>query len=166
MGTNRVVTGVMPLRRLCSWTLQEPEIERREYQDDSDVDYQPLPDVVPEEQDVRADHDGYQRDHVKHDDCASSHYFVLLCATEWSKSGAGCAADPRAVYPQRRQGQPPAGPGAWPGATSGLRHPARLDTCRYRNMMAVTRSSAIPWWISQPVERGRDNQWLPPSRKA
>src|SRR5262249_45778408 len=58
--------------------LQEPEIERREYQDNSDVYYQPLPEVVPEEQDVHADHDRYQREHVKHDGCLSSHRFVLL----------------------------------------------------------------------------------------
>jgi len=34
---------------LRSWTLQEPQIERREYQDDSDVYYQARPEVVPEE---------------------------------------------------------------------------------------------------------------------
>jgi hypothetical protein len=45
--------------------------------------------VVPEEQDVHADHDGYQREHVKHDGYPSSHRFVLLCATKRSKSGAG-----------------------------------------------------------------------------
>ena len=73
--------------------LQEPEIERREYQDNSDVYYQPLPEVVPEEQEVHADHDGYQGKHVKRDGCLSSHRFVLLGATEWSKSGAGCAED-------------------------------------------------------------------------
>ena len=43
--------------------------------------------MVPEEQDVHADHDGYQREHVKHDGCLSSHRFVLLCATEWRKNG-------------------------------------------------------------------------------
>ena len=77
------------MRRLRSWTLQEPQIERREHQDNSDVYYQPLPELVPEEQDVHADHDGYQREHVKHDGCLSSHRSFLLCATEWSKSGAG-----------------------------------------------------------------------------
>src|SRR5215813_10924913 len=80
------------MRGRRSWTLQEPPIERPEYQDNSDVYYQPLPEVVPEEQDVHADHDGYQREHVKRDCCLSSHRFVLLCATEWSKSGAGFPA--------------------------------------------------------------------------
>jgi hypothetical protein len=75
------------LRRPRSCTLQEPQIERREHQDNPDIYYQPLPEVVPEEQDVRADHDGYQREHVKHDDCLSPHRFVLLGATEWSKNG-------------------------------------------------------------------------------
>jgi hypothetical protein len=37
--------------------------------------------VVPEEQDVHAYHDGYQREHVKHDGYLS-HCFVLLSATE------------------------------------------------------------------------------------
>jgi len=74
------------LRRLRSWTLHEPEIERREHQDNADVHYQPLPELVPEEQDVHADHDGYQYEHVKHDGCRSSHRFVLLGAAEWSKS--------------------------------------------------------------------------------
>ena len=69
-----------------SWTLQEPEIERREYQDNSDVHHQPLPEVVPEEQDVHADHDGYHREHVKHAACPASHgcppshRFILVCA--------------------------------------------------------------------------------------
>jgi len=72
-----------------SRTLQEPQTERREHQDDPDVYYQPLPELVPEEQDVHSDHDGYQREHVKYDGCPSSHRSCLLCATEWSKSGAG-----------------------------------------------------------------------------
>src|SRR5262245_32644304 len=50
--------------RLRSWMLQEPQIECREHQDNSDVHYQPLPEPVPEEQDVHADHDGYQREQV------------------------------------------------------------------------------------------------------
>ena len=48
------------LRRPRSWTLQEPEVEAREYQDNSNVHYQALPEEVPEEQDVHADHDGVQ----------------------------------------------------------------------------------------------------------
>jgi hypothetical protein len=77
------------MRRLRSWTLQKPEVERREYQDNSDVYCQPLPEVVPEEQDVHDDHDGYHREHVKRDSCLSSHRFFLLCAAERSKRGAG-----------------------------------------------------------------------------
>jgi len=34
------------LRRLRSWTLQEPQVERREHQDDPDVHHQPLPEPV------------------------------------------------------------------------------------------------------------------------
>jgi hypothetical protein len=42
-------TALSILRRLRSWTLQEPQIERQEYQDDSNVYYQPRPEMVPEE---------------------------------------------------------------------------------------------------------------------
>ncbi len=38
--------------------LQERQIERREHQYNSDVNNQALQEVVPEEQDVHADHDG------------------------------------------------------------------------------------------------------------
>ena len=37
--------------------------KRREHQDDPDVYYQPLPELVSEEQDVHTDHDSYQREH-------------------------------------------------------------------------------------------------------
>src|SRR4029077_4595349 len=60
-------------------TLQEPEIERPEHQDNPDVCYQPPPGLVPEEQDVRTDNDGDQREHVQHDGCPSSHRPVLPC---------------------------------------------------------------------------------------
>jgi len=61
---------------------QEPQIERREYQDNSDVYHQPFPEPVPEEQDVHADNDGYQREPVKHDGCLSSHPAFLVLAAE------------------------------------------------------------------------------------
>jgi hypothetical protein len=51
---------------------------------------------VPEEQDIHADHDGYQREHVKHDGCRSSHRFVLLCAAERGKNGVGIPSSPAA----------------------------------------------------------------------
>src|SRR5450759_3710138 len=70
---------VSRMRRLHSWTLQEPEIEGREHQDNSDVYCQPLQELVPEEQDVYADHNGYQRVHVKHGGCLSSHRSFLVC---------------------------------------------------------------------------------------
>jgi hypothetical protein len=69
--------------------LQEPQIERREHHNDRDVYYQPRPELVSEEQDVHADHDGYHREHVKHNGYLSSHRFFLLYATERNKSGAG-----------------------------------------------------------------------------
>jgi hypothetical protein len=33
---------------------------------------------MPEEQDIHADHDGYKREHVKHDACLPSHRSILL----------------------------------------------------------------------------------------
>jgi len=69
------------VRRLRSWTLQEPQIDRRKYQNNSDVNDQPVPEVVPEEQDVHADHDGYHREHVKRDGYPVSHRFILVSTT-------------------------------------------------------------------------------------
>ena len=63
-----------------SWTLQEPQTECREHQNNPDVHHQPLPEPVPEEQDVHPDDDGYQRENVKHDSCLSFHrFFYYLC---------------------------------------------------------------------------------------
>ena len=59
--------------RLCSWTLQEPQVERPEHQDDPDVHHEPLPEPVPEEQDVYDNHDGHLGEHVERDGCLSSH---------------------------------------------------------------------------------------------
>jgi hypothetical protein len=56
---------------------EDQETERREPQNYPDVGYQPLREVVPEEQDVRADHDGYEREHVQHNACLSCHGVVL-----------------------------------------------------------------------------------------
>src|SRR6516225_10910741 len=73
--------------QIGSWTLEEPQIERPEHQDNSDVHHQPLPEPVPEEQDVHADHNGYQREHVKYHGRLSSHPSFLLRAAEWSELG-------------------------------------------------------------------------------
>jgi hypothetical protein len=78
------------LRRL---RFNEPQIERREHQDNSDVHHQPRPELVPEEHDVHADHDANQREHVKHDGNLSAHLSFLLRVTEWSQSGAWIADD-------------------------------------------------------------------------
>ena len=68
--------------RLRSWTLQEPQIDRRKYQHNSDVHDQPSPELVPEEQDVHADHDGYHREHVKRGGYPVSHRFILVFTTQ------------------------------------------------------------------------------------
>src|SRR5262245_50276524 len=86
-------------------------MERREHQDNSDVYYQPLPEAVPEEQDVHADHDGYQREHVNHDGRLSSHPSFLRRAAEGSQSGSRTtsvgskkASPYRRNYPKCRRG--------------------------------------------------------------
>ena len=61
--------------RLRLRTLQESQVERHEHQDDSDVYHEPLPESVPEEQDVHADHYSYQGEHIKHRGCLSPHRF-------------------------------------------------------------------------------------------
>jgi hypothetical protein len=59
-------------------SLQEPQIERPEHQDDRDVDKQALPEPMPEEQDVHAHHDHHEREHVKRDTGRRCHRFSLL----------------------------------------------------------------------------------------
>src|ERR1700735_698279 len=63
-----------PLR---SWVLQEPPVEGYEHQDDPDVDQQPWPELVPEEEDVHAHDHAHHGEHVKHDGDVSSHPFVV-----------------------------------------------------------------------------------------
>jgi hypothetical protein len=47
-----------------SRTLEEPQIETGKYQNNSDIHCQPCPELVPEEQNIHANHNGYQREHV------------------------------------------------------------------------------------------------------
>jgi hypothetical protein len=61
-----------------SWTFQKSPVEGCEQQDDSDVGHQPLPESVPEKQNVHGVHHGYQHKHAKHEGCLSSHASVLL----------------------------------------------------------------------------------------
>jgi hypothetical protein len=51
---------------------QELQINRDEYQDNSDVDYQPCPEVVPQEEYVYGNDDRDQREHKSHDDTSIS----------------------------------------------------------------------------------------------
>jgi hypothetical protein len=53
--------------------VQEPEVKRPEHEDNPDVYCEPLPELVPEEQDVHGDHDGDHRQHIEHDGWRSSH---------------------------------------------------------------------------------------------
>jgi hypothetical protein len=106
--------------------VHEPQIERPEHQDDPDVHHQPLPEPIPEEQDIDADHDSYQREHVKHDGCLSSHPAVLLRSDVTKQQHCHRPAEPartnrshRRVKDRveftsgfgafRRQGRPPPG---------------------------------------------------------
>ena len=84
--------------------LQEPQIERPEHENDYDVHYQPLPEPVPEEQEVHADHDDYQRQHVKHDGCQISHPSLLLHATEYRPPFEMPLGKRGPNYPERSEG--------------------------------------------------------------
>ena len=57
-----------------SWTFQESEVDGRQYQNDPYVYRQPLPESVPEEQDIYNDDDGCQQQYVKYGSRLSSHF--------------------------------------------------------------------------------------------
>ena len=61
---------------------QEAEVKGCEHQDDADVCCQPLPELMPEEQDVHADNNGNQSQQVEHDDCRFSHELTMHLANE------------------------------------------------------------------------------------
>jgi hypothetical protein len=54
-----------PSLRLSPQSAPEDEIERRKHKDDADIGYQPLPELMPEEQDVHGDHDSHQSEHAR-----------------------------------------------------------------------------------------------------
>src|SRR5262249_39338853 len=82
--------GRPPFTAVISWVVQEPEVERREDQDDADVRRQPLPGVLPEEQEVHGHHDGDHREPVQQPDRPSSHRSFLLPVSGCDK--AACQA--------------------------------------------------------------------------
>src|SRR5690348_16845599 len=90
--------------------LQEPQIKRRKHQDHSDVHHQPQPKLMPEEEDVHADHDAYHREHVEHNGRLSTHRWFPLCATGVSTLSSlypdRCATHLRRAIPDRSQSVP------------------------------------------------------------
>ncbi|HTW28900.1 MAG TPA: hypothetical protein VME92_17370 [Acetobacteraceae bacterium] len=46
---------------------QEPQIKGRKHQDDPDVNDQPFPESIPEEQEIHTDDNGDQHHNVKQD---------------------------------------------------------------------------------------------------
>jgi hypothetical protein len=71
--TTRIDNVIAP----CSWTLEEPEVESCEHQDNANIHCQPFPELVSEEHDIYTDYDGCHRDHVKHDSYLSAHFRFL-----------------------------------------------------------------------------------------
>ena len=57
-----------------SWTFQKSEVEGCEYQDDSYIHRQPLPEVLPEEQEIYSDHNDYQEQYIKYDSHPATHF--------------------------------------------------------------------------------------------
>ena len=45
--------------------MTEPDVEGSEYEDDSDIDHQPRPELMPEDEDVRGDDEDHHREHPK-----------------------------------------------------------------------------------------------------
>jgi len=55
----------------------EPQVECREHQDDSNIHYESFPESAPEERDVNTDYDGYHCQHVERDNYWSAHFSQL-----------------------------------------------------------------------------------------
>jgi len=55
------------------WVLKESQIEGCKHQNDSDVHHQSFPEMVPEDQGIYSDDDGYHRHHVRHGNHRSCH---------------------------------------------------------------------------------------------
>src|SRR5215469_7337324 len=60
------------------WVLKESQIEGCKHQNDSDVHHQSFPEMVPEDQGIYSDDDGYHRHHVRHGNHRSCH-----CDLHW-----------------------------------------------------------------------------------
>ena len=65
-------------RRLRSCSLQEPQTERREHQHNPTFTMRRSQNRCLKNKTSTVDHDGYQREHVKHDAGLPSHRFALL----------------------------------------------------------------------------------------
>jgi hypothetical protein len=52
---------------------EESQVEGCKHQNDSDVHHQSIPEIVPEDQDIQSDDDGYHRHHVRHGNHRSGH---------------------------------------------------------------------------------------------
>ena len=78
----------------------------------ADVGHQPLPEVVPEEQDVHANHDDYHREHVKHGGGLPPMILSYCGLGDGSEQGVHSSAirethDPR-LFSRERSALPPA----------------------------------------------------------
>jgi hypothetical protein len=59
-----------------STSLYKSQIETDEHQDNSYVYGQPSPELMPKEQEIDSDHNGYHQYYVKYDDHLSSHSYL------------------------------------------------------------------------------------------
>ena len=103
-------------RPLRSGSLQEPQTERREHEDNPDVGHQALPEPVSEEQDIHADYDGYQRKHVKPDACLLPVAAPYRSCTPTSRE----PGDSLARSAVARTARDPAQRGPWPDREHAL----------------------------------------------
>jgi hypothetical protein len=56
------------------WTIEKPQVESSEQQDNANIQHQPLPESVSEERKIQTDYDGCHRQYVKRDAYLSAHF--------------------------------------------------------------------------------------------
>ena len=89
--------------RLC--VVQEPEVERREDQDNANVGCKAFPDMASEEQDIHGDDDTYHRNRVQHAGCRPSHRASLAAESDASRLRQRSGLTPEDAFRSRGEGR-------------------------------------------------------------
>jgi hypothetical protein len=62
-----------PFYGITLWVIEKSQIEGRKHQNDSDIHDQSFPEMIPEDQDIEGDDNGYHRNQVRHGNSRSCH---------------------------------------------------------------------------------------------